>query len=272
MAGAIVKVKPVVPDNSLHPWQERYYRNGPDYRFNSDVSFTDIQVQFGFATIRLGRWVDPIEQQLAANLIFDALADLSFMLNVPPLVIGLRGSLHLAFGTDGNRDAKAHYQPGKRTLALAKNAGGGALAHEFWHAFDHYIRSHLYPQSRCLLASDAWLNEQDYAHHPLNDALIAIFDTALLSSDKRGPSEYLARAIALDKKSNHYYFSQPTEALARAFEAFIQDGSIGNNFLVSGTQKSKLAQVGGYPPPHLRAQLNDKFTCYFHLLGHALQQ
>lgn len=264
-------MKPVLPDNPPHPWQERYHRNGPDYRFNSDVSFTDIQAQFGFATIRLGRWVSPVEQQLAANLIFDALADLSLILNVPPVVIGLRGSLHLAFGTDGNINAKAHYQPGKRTLALAKNAGGGALAHEFWHAFDHYIRLHLYPQSRCLLASEAWLSEQDYAHHPLNDALMAIFDTALLASDQKGPSVYLAHAIALDKKANSYYFSQPSEALARAFEAFIQDNSIRNNFLVSGTKQSKLAKVGGYPSAPLRARLNDKFACYFNFLGHALQ-
>ncbi|MFM2477866.1 CLCA_X family protein [Celerinatantimonas sp. MCCC 1A17872] len=264
-------MKPVLPNQPIHPWQQRYHRNGPDYRFNSDISFSEIQAQFGFATIRLGRWVSPTEQQLAANLIFDALADLSFMLNVPPSVIGLRGSLHLAFGTDGNIDAKAHYQPGKRTLALAKNAGGGALAHEFWHAFDHYICSHLYPQSRCLLASDAWLNEQNYAAHPLNDALIAIFDTTLLSVDKNNPSEYLATAIALDKQSHSYYLSKPTEALARAFEAFIQDGKISNNFLASGTKQSKLAKSGGYPKSPLREQLNQNFARYFNLLGRALQ-
>ncbi|MFM2484576.1 CLCA_X family protein [Celerinatantimonas yamalensis] len=254
-----------------HPWQHRYTRNGPDYRFDSNVSFIDIKQQFGFSTIRLGRWVSIFEQQLAANLIFDALADLSFILNVPPSTLGLRQSLHLAFGCDGSVDAKAHYQPNKRTLALAKNAGGGALAHEFWHAFDHYITQHLYPHAREALASHAWLHHHQYASHPLNERLVTLFNHAMLGEDATQPSRYLQQAIALDKHHQSHYYSQPTELMARAFEAFVQDSEITNDFLVSGSHQSLLAKAGGYPQGDCRKQLNQNFYQYFTALGQALQ-
>ncbi|MFM2483070.1 CLCA_X family protein [Celerinatantimonas sp. YJH-8] len=255
----------------IHPWQTRYSRRGPDYRFNSNVTFGEIKRQFGFASIRLGRWVNAKEQQLGANLIFDALADLAFILNVPPQTIGLRNQLHLAFGSDGAPDAKAHYQPSRKTLALAKNAGGGALAHEFWHAFDHYIRPHLYPNSSQTLATQAWQESNEAPSHPLNQKLLALLNDALLNDSREGPSSLLADAMQLDRQAGSFYFSQPTEVLARAFEAYIQDSPIiYNNFLVSGSKRSQLAQAGAYPQGKLRALLNHRFTDYFSLLGTAL--
>lgn len=255
----------------LHPWQTRYTRRGPDYRFDANVTFGEIKKQFGFASIRLGGWVDAKEQQLGANLIFDALADLAFILNVPPQTIGLRGQLHLAFGSDGSPGAKAHYQPSRRTLALAKNAGGGAVAHEFWHAFDHYIRPYLYPQSSRTLATEAWQDPGRHRSHPLNDKLIALLDDALLSVDRQQGSELMQRSIELDKQLGSFYFSQPTELLARAFESYIQDSPIiHNSYLVSGTKRSKMAQMGAYPQGELRKHLGKRFQDYFNLLGRAL--
>lgn len=74
----------------------------------------------------------PEEQQIAANLFFDALYDLVAILNVNEQVLSLNGSLSLAFGSGGQKHASAHYNSAKRQLALAKNAGAGALAHEWF--------------------------------------------------------------------------------------------------------------------------------------------
>jgi len=109
-----------------------FYRNGPSHRDGADVSFHDIRKLFNFSTITLGRWVTPDEQQIAANLIFDALYDLSTILNVNEQVLSLNGSLSLAFGSGGQKHSSAHYNSAKRQLALAKNAGAGALAHEWF--------------------------------------------------------------------------------------------------------------------------------------------
>ena len=103
-----------------------YLREGPDYRFDEQVSFLDIKQQFGFANVRVGKWVSAEESRLAANLIFDSLADLAFILKLPPDAIGLRQTLNLDFGVCGQKGVQAHYVRHERILALAKNAGAGA--------------------------------------------------------------------------------------------------------------------------------------------------
>ena len=59
--------------------QQAYFRNGPEHRSGADVSFLDIVKIFGFQSIKIGRWVTAAEQQLAANLFFDALSDLMLL-------------------------------------------------------------------------------------------------------------------------------------------------------------------------------------------------
>ncbi|WKE67052.1 hypothetical protein PVT67_07380 [Gallaecimonas kandeliae] len=249
-----------------------YWRRGPDYRFGEDRTFAEVRDQFGLAGVRVGAWVSAEEQQLAANLVFDALADLAWVLKVPPWTLGLRGQLQLAFGTRGSPGAQAHYEPATRILALAKNAGGGALAHEFWHAFDHHVAAHLYPGCPPrALASHLWLKRPSLRAHPLNLALAEVFKQALLSEDGQAPSDYVRRAIALDKQLGRPYYSQPTELLARAFESFVQDDrEIANPYLVTGTHKSAAAKEGAYPQGQHRRALGQAFGRYFALLGQAL--
>lgn len=110
----------------------QYFRNGPPHRAGADVSFSDLVKIFGFNSIHIGRWVTADEQQRAANLFFDALCDLQLLLQVPQQVISLNGSLALTYGIGGQPGVCAHYQPKGRLLALAKNAGGGSLAHEWY--------------------------------------------------------------------------------------------------------------------------------------------
>ncbi len=251
-----------------------YYRRGPDYRCGETMGFREVRDQFGFGGLVVGRWVTSEESALAANLVFDALADLAFLLNVPPATLGLRHSLNLAFGTGGQPGVQAHYAPGTRTLALAKNAGAGALAHEWWHGFDHYIRDHLFePGTRLKFASDAWLANVPVRRHPLNQRLEALLATVMLTPDGAGQHDYVRRSVALDRRVGRRYFSLPTEMMARAFEAWVQSRTeIKNAYLVSGTQQSEVARLGGYPEPDHLAAIDLALRGYFEPLGQALSR
>nr|WP_305883165.1 CLCA_X family protein [Agarivorans sp. TSD2052] len=251
-----------------------YYRRGPDYRHGDAVDFADIKHTFGFEGLAVGAWVTTAEKPRAASLIFDALADLAFLLNLPPYALGLRGSLRLAFGTGGQQNVQAHYAPASRTLALAKHAGAGALAHEWWHAFDHYMANKLFTDAaqRNEFASTRWLANDAQHQHLLNLRLDRLFAAVLLSPDGQNLNAFVSRSVTLDKQLRRRYFSLPTEMMARAFEAWIQSRTdIKNSYLVSGTKQTELAKAGAYPEPeHLRL-IGEAALAYFELLGQALQ-
>lgn len=248
-----------------------FYRNGPEHRAGADVSFTDIVKVFGFRTVTIGKWVTAAEQQIAANLLFDALSDLMDILQVPTPVISLNGSLSLAFGAGGKKFSCAHYDSATRKLALAKNAGGGALAHEWFHAFDHYICTKAFlPSKNHQFASDAWLNHLPAIEHKLNIRLFNCFETLFLAEGGEQPNAYVQRSVQIDQGMGSYYFARPQELAARAFEACIQDHPRKNAFLVQGTKQSNEARLGIYPDQTLRTKLQRHFLDYFAVLGQAV--
>ncbi|AOT08565.1 CLCA_X family protein [Pseudoalteromonas luteoviolacea] len=249
-----------------------FKRNGPDYRFGDQVCFDELKTTFGFKTIIVGNWVTKQEQLVAANLIYDSLADLTQILSLPPKAIGLRGTLNLAFGSGGQKGVQAHYAPAKRTLALAKNAGGGALAHEWWHAFDHYISKHLFNHSKANdFASSLWLTSTPDVSHPLNQLLNEIYKVILLTQDGTKPSPFFQRAISLDKQAQRLYYSLPQELTARAFECYIaHHHHIQNEFLVSDVIQSDLESIGGFPLTEEMIKIAHNIDYYFQNLGSAL--
>ncbi len=251
--------------------QRPYFRNGPEHRGGADVSFQDIVKLFGFRAVTIGKWVETEEQQLAANLFFDALCDLSLILQVPDQVLSLNGTLSLAFGSGGQKHSSAHYDSATRTLALAKNAGGGALAHEWFHAFDHYICQKMFPNSdTAAFASAMWLEDLPLKAHPLNQKLDLWFGQLFLSDESHSPNAYLMRSVAADKALGGYYYARPQELAARAFEACIQDQALKNAFLVQGTKQSPEARLGIYPEGEFRTSLAKEILDYFRRLGEAV--
>jgi hypothetical protein len=227
---------------------------------------------FGFRTVTIGKWVTTDEQQIAANLFFDALCDLMDILQVPESVVSLNGSLSLAFGSGGRKHSSAHYESHTKKLALAKNAGGGALAHEWFHAFDHYICDKLFVQaSHSQFASQCWLQDKPQIPHQLNEKLSLSFESIFLTSDKKQPNEYVNRSTQADKLLNTFYYARPQELVARAFEACIQDHPIKNAFLVQGTKQSPEAKMGIYPEEKLRKAISKNLLNYFFHLGGAVQ-
>ena len=250
-----------------------YFRNGENHRAGADVSFGDIVKVFGFRGIEIGRWVTKEEQQLGANLFFDALCDLMDILQVPEQVIALNGTLALNFGKGGQKYSLAHYNGRTRTLALAKNAGGGALAHEWFHGFDHYICTKQFSTTNAkLYASEVWLNNlAPLIDHGLNQELAKAFSVMFLNETASRPSTLVQQSIKQDKAQNIYYYARPQEVSARAFERMIQEHPIKNSFLVSGTIKSKEAVNGLYPSGAALETIKYHLYGYFKGLSRSLQ-
>ncbi|RUO36852.1 hypothetical protein CWE13_08370 [Aliidiomarina shirensis] len=251
-----------------------FYRNGPDHRRGENVSFRDIVQRFYFYRIKIGRWVTAEEEQVSANLFYDALCDLQQILAVPPAVISMNGEVALTFGSGGQLGASAHYQPTGRILALTKNAGGGSLAHEWFHAFDHYIANKLFPEikKKNAFASSTWLQRDDYHPHALNKLLHNAYRTLFLTAEGDAANEFVSHCQAVDAANKSLYFSLPEELAARGFEKAIQTLPQKNHFLVSGCLKSETALAGLYPASALNAQLQKAWLRYFAALGNALDR
>lgn len=119
---------------------ETVTRRGAERR-QGDVKPKDFSERFGFRGVEFGNWNNQEERQEVMNHAFDGLLDLAELLNVPPKALSLNGDLALAFGARGQglSGARAHYERNYGVINLTKMSGAGSLAHEWWHALDHYL-------------------------------------------------------------------------------------------------------------------------------------
>ena len=248
------------------------YRRGPHHRSDDEyISFREVRDRFDFRGVEIGAWVTQKEQEKAAVYFYDALCDLTKILAVPDEVISLRGTLILQYGKGGRPGVAAHYAPDQRAFALAKNAGPGSIAHEWFHAFDHYICNKAFNVNKPrLFASTAWLAQYAPIEHPLNALLFNCYRAVLLDKSGEQPSELFLSSAEIDRAAGTVYYSLPEEMCARAFEAFVQDAHIKNNYLVKGTKQSEEAKLGLYPQGEQRILINQAFQNYFAQLGRAL--
>lgn len=122
------------------PTPDRTDRTGAARR-TGDVEGGDFMETFGFRGVEFGNWNNQSERQEVMNAAYDGLLDLAEVVGVPPRAIGLNGDLALAFGARGQglSSAKAHYERERAVINLTKMNGAGALAHEWFHALDHYF-------------------------------------------------------------------------------------------------------------------------------------
>jgi len=252
---------------------KQFYRRGPDHRAGAPVTFLDVRRRFQFRSVEIGRWVTEPEKQRSATLFYDALCDLMTILGGTEGLISLRGTLALQYGIGGRPGVSAHYTPATRSFALAKNAGPGSIAHEWFHAFDHYIADKLFTGTgKGDFGSKLWLTREDAIAHPLNERLQDCYRAVLLDPTGNQPSELFRTSAKADKAAGVYYFSQPEELCARAFEAFVQDATCKNAFLVRGTKETDEAKLGLYPKGEERARINRALGAYFQALGGALRR
>ncbi|TGN39197.1 CLCA_X family protein [Marinobacter confluentis] len=235
------------------------------------ANFASIRRRFEFRSIEIGRWVSEPEKDRAAIRFQQALNDLMDVLGGPEHLISLRHTLGLQYGIGGRPGVAAHYIPTTRQLALAKNAGAGSLAHEWFHAFDHYMGSRLFQKpEKGLFASKGWLESIPLKPHPLNGLLADCFKAVMLNENGTEPSELFQHSRKADQAMGVLYYAKPEEMCARAFEAFIEDARPMSSFLVRGSRHSDEAKAGLYPQGQQRSGINTAFQRYFQALGRAL--
>lgn len=107
-----------------------------------DITPEDFMSAFGFRGVEFGNYVEKKRRQEDLNEAYDALMDLSKVLNIPTQAISLGGKLGLAFGARGRGGINApmaHYEPDFEVINLTKKKGAGSLAHEWFHALDHSL-------------------------------------------------------------------------------------------------------------------------------------
>jgi hypothetical protein len=123
------------------PHLDSVERKGPDYRKGKNATAEMFQETFGFRGGEFGNWVRSDERQKFLNFAYDGLMDLANILQVPPKSLSLDGNLAIAFGSRGSGlgSGAAHYERTRLVINLTKIKGAGSLAHEWFHAFDHYL-------------------------------------------------------------------------------------------------------------------------------------
>ncbi len=121
------------------PRPEKVFRSGAERR-KGDVKPEDFSI-FGFRGVEFGNWNNQDERQEVMNHAYDGLLDLADILKVPARALSLNGELALAFGARGQglSGARAHYESDYGVINLTKMKGAGSLAHEWFHALDHYF-------------------------------------------------------------------------------------------------------------------------------------
>ena len=114
---------------------ERESENLPrtgELKRTGDITPEKFEETFGFRGVEFGNWVENKTRQEDLNKAYDALMDMSEVLNLPPRALSLNGKLRLAFGArgkGGKNPPLAHYEPLKVVINLTKKNGSGNLGH-----------------------------------------------------------------------------------------------------------------------------------------------
>lgn len=110
-------------------------------------STASLKDHFGLREVQSGNWVldDPNSAKFHVESCANAFADMADILGIPDAQASFNGRLAMAFGARGRGNAggsaaKAHYEPIERVINLTKMAGGGSLAHEWFHMVDNLVK------------------------------------------------------------------------------------------------------------------------------------
>ena len=223
------------PDVMLEVSSERV---GEDYRNGKNVDNAMLMETFGINGITYGNWVSGPERQAKLNATYDAFLDLAHLLRIPPRAISLNGSLGFQFGASGVGRYSAHYRPSDVSINLTRKKGDGSLAHEWWHALDHYfMRAHAgmnlemssnHTQRKFKGLTDAGRVEYGFSTPGMNENAGQAFARLVYEIEQ---SDYAARSVAMGKG----YWGTNIEMTARAFQAYMVkkagDAGLRNEFL-----------------------------------------
>jgi hypothetical protein len=243
------------------PWLDKIERVGEPKR-QGDVSPKQFQEQFGFRAGEFGNWNMGGDGQAALNHAFDALHDLADTLGVPPKALSLDGKLAIAFGARGHGgkdSAAAHYERDRAVINLTKIKGAGSLAHEWFHALDHYLGGQA--GKRGAEREDAYLTYgPHYKDNEARPELLAAFKGVVdaMTAKKHGVAvdeNQAQRAYTRAQESVKRHLDDLRQSIARARQYGAKKGAASAEQLEKWDALAKRALTGDpgadvrVPPP-----------------------
>lgn len=222
---------------------------------------------FGFRGGEFGHWMNEKDRQDSLDYGYNALMDLSVVLDIFPEDISLGKSLAIAFGARGKGAANAHFETLRNVINLTKMSGAGCLAHEWCHALDFYIgkKCNVKPGA---LASDSvdYFCERAKLPKPFADLVIAL----KIDSNTKNTTEYYRGSTRFGEmyaKTGHGYWESRCEMLARAFDCYVHDKlaelGIRSDYLSAYSDSFKMGDTIAYPVGKERRMFNQKFDELF---------
>jgi hypothetical protein len=95
---------------------------------------------FNFKATEFGHYMEDAKGREHLLRSTEGYSDLADLLEIPMDKVSLANQLSMAFGSRGRGRALGHYEPGFKVINLTKERGSlGILAHEWFHALDHFI-------------------------------------------------------------------------------------------------------------------------------------
>ncbi len=282
------------PDVMLEVSSERV---GEDYRNGKNVDNAMLMETFGINGITYGNWVSGPERQAKLNATYDAFLDLAHLLGIPPRAISLNGSLGFQFGASGVGRYSAHYRPADVSINLTRKKGDGSLAHEWWHALDHYFmrahagmnmelasnhtQSRIAPNSARRTEDGGFQYDYQYSTPGMNEDAGRAF-AELVHAIQR--SRYAERSTAMGRQ----YWGSNIEMTARAFQTYIvkkaRDAGVLNEYLSAYQSKEVFSEIDReffestgidrypYPTDEEMEKLAPLFDRFFAALTHVRQE
>lgn len=224
-------------------------RQGLDWRDRKNIDAEKLEKDIGFNGVQWGEWVNgKNERQLLLNITYDSLFDLSKVLNIDEKSISLDNNLAIAFGSQGKKNAKAHFNIGHQFIHLNRMNGAGSLAHEWFHAYDNYLfnkftknnplppslQSHFV--SRKLLTPLIDFIIQRPSSYPNELRLLKEFDNSMVNFVEALHTDILSKEKVSDVVMNPEYFYSVNQIsqdylTSTMDDSFLKKINKGNNYL-----------------------------------------
>lgn len=190
--------------------------------------------------IEFGNWLTNEDRFNYVICLYYALYDLNKILHFNGN-IGLGGTIAVAFGARGRSRAMAHFEPLNNVINITRynkeirdpdkprnfafSGGMGAFAHEYGHALDYFLGTHieqnLHYRSLTYGHNYSFTFKNIYKPGTLRFLAVEIVRQAV-QHDKTGGQSTWYRRMMKNDRTNTEYFRRHNEIFARLFEQYIQ--------------------------------------------------
>lgn len=221
---------------------ESIKRTGEDYRSGNDIKGDHYLKEFKFRAGEFGNWMTENDRRESMNMGYDALKDLSKIIETKPEHVSLNGKLAIAFGARGKAGAAAHYEPGRKVINLTKINGAGSLAHEWFHAVDNIVGESVgLPPGQMMTENVSYGEDAKKIKEqvPSIERLVKV----MKYNEDNSKTEYYSNSIKMDKftaKSDGRYWQSNAEMAARAFACYVTDKNKNRSDYLSGHSESAI--------------------------------